>query len=373
MTSPIPHPLRWCLIAAVVVVLAAVFAGGCNDHHVTTPAGQTVRVAAIVPLTGWSAEFGNHEWNALQVAVEHARARHPDAKIEAQVEDTRSETKGALAATQKLLAGPLPGMVLIESSGASLAVAPLLDPKKILMLSVSANPEVTKQSEWIFRSFPTADEESHLILDFAVHEKRATSIGLLYINNDYGQSYEKPFREIASQLNASITFAEPFAEDTRDFRPIVERMKTANPEALFIVGYGSAMGLLIKAVREVQYSGILMACSSVIYEDVTSVAGDAVKGVIFADIPFRLSSDDPRAAKFKEDYSKRAGKSPSPLAAMTYDSATMLIESLVEADGDTTKARDAILAKSEFDGINGRIGVPKSRDLQFALTVKTVE
>jgi len=330
----------------------------------------TLTVAAVLPMTGWSAEFGHHEWYAVQAATDRTRAVHPDLALDLVLKDTRSETANAVTSFQSLEMAPQ--MALVESSAASFAIAPLLEPRRTIMLSVSTNPEVTRQSEYIFRSLPTADEETVEVLRYALDESGLQRLALLYINNDYGTGFLASFDRNLKSRNRTLAYSDAFASETTDFRPLVEKLKASGADSVFIVGYGSAMGNLIVALRAQAFAGHVMACSSVIYDDVLSVAGEAASGIAYADIPFSPDTSSDEGQFFLRRYRELSGKEPSPLAAMVYDSSRMILEALVRENYDPAAARSALLAQGTYEGINGTILIPASRDLQFGLVMKRV-
>ena len=72
-------------LVVVAVIAFVVFFSFRGDR------GATLKVGAILPMTGWSAEFGQHEWAAIRVAVKKTQMRHEGIRINVQLEDTKSE------------------------------------------------------------------------------------------------------------------------------------------------------------------------------------------------------------------------------------------------------------------------------------------
>jgi branched-chain amino acid transport system substrate-binding protein len=369
------------VIAAVVVIVAVIIGvvvlnRPAQEQQAQDPPSthkEPIMIGAIIPLTGWAAEFGAHERAAAELAIARATEIYPNRAIELAVEDTSSDVKTAVTVFNKLLSTSRPPQaLLVESSGASLALATLVDDRDVLMLSIAANPEVTERCKNAFRNFPTAQEETEAILDYAITIRGLAKIGILYLNNDFGRGFLAPFREETERLQANLTFSESYDSGDKDFRAIVSKLKASDTDAVYVVGYGSAMGLLIKQLREERYEGRVLACSAVIYDDVTSIAGAAIEGVAFADIPYRLTGGDEDAAAFVAGYNEKMGKDPSPLASMVYDGLMIVIAALVQTDGSPHAARAAIIEKGSYHGINGEIRIAPSRDLVYDLVVKEI-
>jgi hypothetical protein len=117
---------------------------------------------------------------------------------------------------------------------------------------------------------------------------------------------------------------------------------------------------------------MVLACSSVVYDDVMGVAPSAMEGVVFCDVPFPRQPVLPAEKDFVDDFIKRVGKGPNPGATMIFDAVRMVGRHVMQNSGDAMLARESILREGRFEGLNGVVLVPPSRDLTFPLVVKEV-
>ena len=75
--------------------------------------------------------------------------------------------------------------------------------------------------------------------------------------------------------------------------------------------------------------------------------------------------DDPSPAiqKFVADYKARFGAAPDALAALAYDAAHILVESIRKANStEGPKLRDAIAQTKDYPGVTGKITIDKDRN-----------
>jgi branched-chain amino acid transport system substrate-binding protein len=355
------------------LLILLVFSAGCSKRderpHVSRP---VLRLGAVIPLTGPSAEFGQDDWNAIRLAVRHLTNRQSTVAIVCSAEDTRSEKKNAMTAFQALIsAGPL-NLLFVESSGANLALAPEIEKNRILTVSIGAHPDITKQCHFTIRNLPTAEYDAKHVIAYAASTLQAKSIGLFYINTDYGISYVEPFQRLSKDAHMAFPYREEFSPDVADYKTQIEKLKASQVDAVFLVGYGSSMGTLIRQLRELGYTGQILAASGVINDDVQKAAGTAIHGVLYTDVPFSLTDTNTLAKQFAEDYRQMYGRAPTAFASSIYDGVSVALEALIQSDLKPEKALEFLKTKGAFSAVNGELTISEDRNIIYPLAVKKI-
>jgi branched-chain amino acid transport system substrate-binding protein len=151
-----------------------------------------------------------------------------------------------------------------------------------------------------------------------------------------------------------------------------KKAKASGVEALFLVGYGTSMGTLIRQVREIGYRGHILVASGCMASDVQKAAGEAIRGVFYSDVPFDPAHPNALAAAFASDYERRYGKTPTPFASSVYDGVCLALTALVEAKRSPEGALEYLARTKQFNGVNGTLTILPSRDIIYALAVKRV-
>src|SRR5574341_1937659 len=114
----------------IMIILTLLFLAACVQ--VEQPA-EKVKVGVILPLTGAQGNYGEGITKGIELALREV------SNVEVIYEDEKSETKEAVTAFNKLT--DVDGVKVIVGpvlSGSMLAVAPLAEQKKIIILGPTA-------------------------------------------------------------------------------------------------------------------------------------------------------------------------------------------------------------------------------------------
>ena len=142
------------VVAAVIVVVTMVLAAivSCSSKKETT----VINIGVIMPLTGDAAIYGVPSFKAMKLAVSQAEADLllKGVRVELIPEDSQAKPAMGVSAIQKLISvnhvkvvlGPL-------ASSVTLAVAPITESKKVVLLSPSSSASaITSAGDYIFRT-----------------------------------------------------------------------------------------------------------------------------------------------------------------------------------------------------------------------------
>ncbi|MCA1829265.1 MAG: ABC transporter substrate-binding protein, partial [Myxococcales bacterium] len=155
-----------------------------------------------------------------------------------------------------------------------------------------------------------------------------------------------------------------------DFKAQLTNIKNTNPDALYVPGYYTDVGLIARQAREVGFSGPLLGGDGWDSEKLYEIGGAALDGCYFSN---HYSVDDPSpriqafVAKFKKAY---GGQIPDSLAAQAYDAAGMLFDAMKRANDLSGPAiRDALAATKNYQGVTGDITMDANRNATKAAVV----
>ncbi len=122
---------RVCLAAIAAVCIAG------------TARAETIRLGAIIPLTGPGAVVGTQEERGIQFAIDAANAKGGVGgnKIEVLYEDNQAKPDQSILSFNKLVDLQHVPLIFTGYSGPTLAMAPLATRKKVLMLNAGAQSD----------------------------------------------------------------------------------------------------------------------------------------------------------------------------------------------------------------------------------------
>jgi branched-chain amino acid transport system substrate-binding protein len=367
--------MRGDLRAGAVCGALILCALGCGGEK---RAVNAIVVGHVASMTGDTATFGRSADQGMRMAIEEINVAGGvlGKPIELITEDDRSVTEEARTAAQKLLQRDQVVALLGEvASSRSLAAAPEAQRAGVPMISPgSTNPKVTEVGDYVFRACFIDPFQGAVMARFAVDELHAKRVAILFdFKQDYSVGLADYFRETAQKLGAEIVADERYTSGDIEFRAQLTTIRAAKPDAIFVPGYYTELGLIAKQARELDIDVPLVGGDGWDSEKTIEIGGDAVEGYFFS-THYAADSDSPRVQAFVTEFTKRYGATPDAMAALGYDTARILADALGRAGAtDGPALRDAIAATKAFDGVTGKISMDEQRNARKDAVVLKIE
>lgn len=362
---------RFFLITALVPALASLLGAGCTKKDASpgggAPAADEILVGEVGSLTGNDATFGTSNHAGVELAVKQINASGGinGRKVRVIVLDDQGKPEEAATAVTKLITQDKVNAILGEvASTRSLAMAPIAQQNKVPMISPSStNPEVTKKGDYIFRVCFIDPFQGAVMAKFAYNTLKVRKAAILKdVKNDYSiglaQFFEKTFKELGGEIIAESSYS---ANDI-DFKSQLTSLKSKNPQAIFVPGYYTEVGLIARQARELGLKVPLLGGDGWDSEKLREIGGNALEGSFFSN---HYSPDDmsPVVQKFISEFKAEFGKIPDGLAAMGYDAAMVLFEAMKRASTPSGVAlRDAIANTKNYQAVTGVISIDSDRN-----------
>jgi branched-chain amino acid transport system substrate-binding protein len=326
-----------------------------------------IPVGHVASLTGDTATFGQSADRGMRMAIEEINAKGGvlGRPLELLSEDDRSITEEARTAAQKLLQRDEVVALLGEvASSRSLAAAPEAQRAHVPMISPgSTNPKVTEVGDYIFRACFIDPFQGTVMARFATEELKAKKVAIFFdFKQDYSVGLADFFRKTFQELGGEIVADERYTSGDIEFRAQLTTIRAAKPDAIFVPGYYTELGLIAKQARELGIDVPLLGGDGWDSEKTLEIGGAAVEGYYFS-THYAADSDSPKVQDFVRRYKEKYGATPDAMAALGYDTAGLLADALGRA-GDTegAKLRDAIAATQNYEGVTGRISIDPARN-----------
>ena len=267
--------------------------------------------------------------------------------------DDRGQGEDGIVALKSLIAtyhvGALTGVV---NSSVALALAPLLDEHKLVLVSGGASsPQLSGYSRFFFRTCPSDLEQARTMARFARGSLGLSRIAILYPNNAYGLGLREPFREAFVMLGGTIAAEDTFLSGATDFASQFAAIKQSKPDAVYLIGDPKEIGRCVQHARHLGLHWRFLSVSSFTEPEVLSIAGTDADGVISTDTRFDPDSPYPATRRFVELFKlQHSGRVPGALAATGFDALTVLVTALDEAKGEMSRVPDLLKAIHGLDG-----------------------
>jgi branched-chain amino acid transport system substrate-binding protein len=379
-------------LGAMLLAAGCGGAGGGKDELVIGEYGS---------LTGGDATFGQSTKLGVDVALAELTANKQGKigglPVRVVVEDDQGKAEEAANAVQKEINQDRVVAVIGEvASSRSLAAAPICQANGVPMISPSStNPKVTQVGDYIFRMCFLDDFQGHSVAQFATKTLGLKRIAILKdVKSDYSVGLTEFFTNAIKEMGGTVVAEQAYSSGDQDFSAQLTAIKAKNPEAIYIPGYYTEVGLIARKARELGITIPLLGSDGWESSKLLEIGGDALNGAYYTN-HWALDMPDPRLQAFLKTFrDKNGGTDPDAIAGLAYDAANVLfgcLEKLAADDPATFKAlgsskagtperkaatqklRDAIAATKEYAGVTGTITLDANRNASKPLVVLEIK
>jgi len=331
-------------------------------------AGDEILVGEVLSMTGAEATFGSSTNSGTLLAVDEVNAEGgiKGKKVRVITLDNQGKPEEAATAVTKLITQNKVMAILGEvASSRSLAMAPIAQQYKIPMVSPSStNPKVTEVGDSIFRVCFIDPFQGKVMAKFAAETLKAKKVAVLRdVKNDYSVGLADVFVEEFKKMGGKIVIDQSYSAGDIDFKAQLTSIKAKNPEAIFVPGYYTDVGLIaLQAKKDVGLKVPLLGGDGWDSPKLTEVAGEALSGSYFSN-HYSSEDKDPHVQEFIKKFKERYNVIPDGLAAMGYDAAKVLFDAMKRANNLTSdEIRKALAATKDFSGVTGKISMDEKRN-----------
>ncbi len=334
----------------------------------TPPASSdTLLLGVSTSLTGGQATFGVSTRNGIEMALNEANKAGDvkGKKLAMRVYDNQGKPEEAAQAVTRLITQDHVLLVLGDvASSNSLAMAEKAQAAGVPMITPSStNPAVTAKGDYIFRVCFIDPFQGFVMAKFARENLKLSKVAVLQDNKSaYSIGLTDVFTHKFTEMGGKITGVESYSQGDTDYRAQLTAIKKAAPDAIYVPGYYSEVGVIARQARELGLKVPLLGGDGWDSEKLFELGGSAIQGSYFSN-HYSPENPDPRIQKFVSDYKATYGGVPDALAALAYDAANVAIAALKKAPDTSGKAiRDAIAQTKDFPGIAGTITLDENRN-----------
>ncbi len=249
-----------CLVFAVAWAMAPAMPAA---------SAETFKIGVVSSFTGRFAEFGEQHKAGLQVAVEEINrlGAAKGEKVELVLEDDTSNVNSALSASEKLINQKLPLILCCYSSGITkAAVQYIARERRPVLVFTSSDDTITRPgSEWIFRLNQPASTFAEVLFDVfdtineSANQRPIETIAMVHGTGAFEDSVSQAAEGLAKGRGYKLLDNQAYDEGLTDFRPILNRIRPKNPDALLMVSYAADSVAVMRQAKEVGLNAKIFA------------------------------------------------------------------------------------------------------------------
>ncbi|MFP2926501.1 ABC transporter substrate-binding protein [Pyxidicoccus sp. 3LG] len=326
-----------------------------------------ILIGTLGSLTGSEASFGTVVRDGIQFAVEEVNAKGgvKGRKVELRSYDTQGRIEESVAAVQRLLTQDRVVLILgdVTSSG-SLAIADAAQTARVPMVTPSAtHPDVTKKGDYIFRTCFIDPFQGGAMARFARETLKLERVAVLHdAKNASSLGLSGAFTDAFKALGGTVVAVESYAKGDTDYRAPLLAVKKAKPQALYLPGFYSEVGVIARQARELGLTQPLLGGDGWESDRIFDLAGGALEGAYYSS-HYAEDNPAPELQRFIAAFRARYGRSPEAASALGYDAAKVALAAIEKAEPMTGPSiRDALAATKDFPGATGTLSLDANRN-----------
>jgi branched-chain amino acid transport system substrate-binding protein len=318
---------------------------------------QTIKVGAVVPLTGRYAALGAQVRAGYEIAVQQVNAAGgvtiggKKMPIELTLLDDESDPTKTVARLETLATQAVVAYLGGAGSDLHAAAASIGDKNKIPYLGIAfALHSIHKQGlRYLFSPFPKSPDltrESFVFLDGLIPAaQRPRKVALILERTDWGKEMGSLWESFAKQNKYDVVASGEYAPGAKDFSDLILRAKAAGAEAVFTVPSPPDGMTMVKQMKELDFSPkasvFIRASDPPVWFQNLGKDGDYV----LLSPGWHYAARYPKVTELNEAYQKLFKRPADPLVGPSYACIQILADALPRAGAlDRDKLRDAIAA-----------------------------
>lgn len=376
-------------VMSVITGMAVLMMTGCSVAKNSGNAGtkqdkDTVKVGVNMELSGPAAGYGNAQKQGIQLAVYEINksgginVNGHKKKIKVIIRDNKTAiATSASVAAQLTTKDKVAAIIGPATTNAGTAQIPNITKASVPSVSPSAtDPKYTMQKSgkvqpYVFRACYQNNFQGGSAAKFVANKLKAKRVAVFSDNSsDYGTGLAKAFK---NSFNGKIVDSQTYSEGDKDFNAVLTSFKSKNVDAIYVPGYYTEVGLIVKQARQIGIKVPIVGSDGMADPKLVQIAGPKNATSIFYTTPFstRVAAKDPTASKFMQAYRDRYHEEAPTFSALAYDAVYMVKQAIEMGKSDDSSKITANLAKiKNFNGVTGKITVNKTHDPEKPIAIE---
>jgi branched-chain amino acid transport system substrate-binding protein len=341
----------------LLFILLAVL--GCQQE-------TTVKIGAVLPLTGEGAVYGQPINKGVELAFEQLQAGgefpYP---LELEIVDSESDPQKAKQQLDQMYESGALAVIGGVITPEAIAMVEVADRYNQVLISPSASsPQLTGMSKNFYRVFPSDAREGATMGNFATQKLGAEKVVILAKEHEYARGIQQQFRQQFEQFGGEVLELIEFPSVPSDLTGLVERVMTLEPDAVYLAAYAPDLAKMISGLRDLGYKGTIFTTSAFAAPEIIEQVGRPAEGVFLTQAAFDTKDENPKVSEFVNAFRDKYGLNPGLYAAHGYDSFMTLAQAAKESGTIATEFWKGVRALRDFEGATGTIQFDERGDVQ---------
>jgi len=318
---------------------------------------QTIKIGAVVPLTGRYAALGGQVKTGYEIAVQQINAAGgvtvggKKLQIELTMLDDESDPTKTVARLETLASQGVVAYLGGAGSDLHAAASSIGDKNKIPYLGIGfALHSIHKQGlRYLFSPFPKSPDlttETFVFFDALIPAaQRPRKVALFLERTDWGKEMGGLWEIAAKKHGYQVVSSGEYAPGSKDFSDLILKAKSAGAETVLALPSPPDGMTIVKQMKELDLNAkvdmFIRAADPPVWSQNLSKDGDYV----LLSPGWHFAAKYPKVAELNEAHQKLFNRPSDPLVGPSYACLQILADALTRAKTlDRDKLRDAIAA-----------------------------
>ena len=323
-----------------------------------------IKIGGIFPLSGAVAVYGVECKNGIDLAIEEINAAGGinGKNVVLISEDDEGNPDKTVNAYQKLTS-KYGAKIIIGSltSGCTQAITNRAQAQKVVQIAPAATaPAITDAGDYIFRACFIDPFQGRVGGKFSAETLNAKTAAILYdTGNDYSVGLTENFEAAFTQAGGKIVAKEAYTTNDKDFNAQLTKIKSANPDVVYLPDYYNVVALIAKQLRAQGIEAPIVGA-----DGWDGILGNSSAEVLngFYSNHYATDSTDPAVQAFVKKFNDKYSKDPNSFAALGYDSVYILKAAIIKAGSDDATAVKEALKATNGDYVTGHLTFDEKRN-----------
>ncbi|MCG8418406.1 MAG: branched-chain amino acid ABC transporter substrate-binding protein [Proteobacteria bacterium] len=315
-------------------------------------------------MTAQYATFGQQLTDGATQAVEDINAAGGllGRKVVLEVGDDACDPKQAVAVANQMVQK---NVVFVDGhwcSGSSIPASKVYTEEGILQISPgSTSPKLTdKGGDNVFRVCGRDDQQGIVAGDFIAKKFGDKKIAVLHDKTAYGKGLADETKKNIEKNGVKPLLYEAYTAGEKDYTAVVSKLKQNGIDVLYVGGYHTEVGLMVRQMREQSMKTIVISGDAITSKEYWSITGEAGQGTLmtFSPDPRKSASAAPVVKVFRDKKIE-----PEGYVLYSYGAIQVWAAAVKKAGSLDLDAVIKALKSGQFDTVLGKIGFDQKGDV----------
>lgn len=323
-----------------------------------------IQIAVVGPMTGQYATFGEQMRRGAEMAVQDINAAGGvnGHNLILSVGDDACDPKQAVAVANQMANRDVVFIAGHFCSGSSIPASDVYAEEGMLQISpASTNPKLTERGlDNVFRTCGRDDQQGMVAANYIADNLADRNVAILHDKTAYGKGLADETRKQLNSRGIQETLYEAYSAGEKDYSALVSKMKQAEIGLIYVGGYHTEAGLIIRQAKAQGMDAILMSGDALVTDEYWGITGDAGAGTLmtFSPDPAKNPEARPVVDKFLEQ-----GFKPEGYTLYTYGTVQAFAQAVEKTGGTDLDALIEALKSTQFDTVLGTFGFDEKGDV----------